>query len=162
VKEAEHAKAHSSVSIEFLADKPELMRSVGEIRWKEWGHAPEEENVEWWIGLTEKETGRDDLPVTWVAVDESGRAVGAVGLGEFDIDERRDRSPWVLGMIVDADRRNGGSGRSCLRSSRTGPVGTDTRGSGWRPATHGGSMNDMAGGSSKPSSGPAARQHRFL
>jgi hypothetical protein len=40
------------------------------------------------------------LPVTWVAIDPLGQAVGAVGLGAFDIAKRCDRSPWVLGMIV--------------------------------------------------------------
>jgi hypothetical protein len=48
--------------------------------------------------------GSSHLPVTWVASDGSG-ALGAVGLGQFDIEERRDRSPWVLGMIVRRDRR---------------------------------------------------------
>jgi hypothetical protein len=42
--------------------------------------------------------------MTWVASDQSG-ALGAVGLGLFDIEERRDRSPWLLGMIVRPDRR---------------------------------------------------------
>ena len=46
--------------------------------------------------------------MTCVASDQSG-ALGAVGLGQFDIEERRDRSPWVLGMIVRPDRR-GASG----------------------------------------------------
>ena len=46
------------------------------------------------------EAGQRGLPVTWVAVGVGGEAAGAVGLGEFDIAERRDRSPWVLGMVV--------------------------------------------------------------
>jgi len=37
--------------------------------------------------------------------------LGAVGLAEFDIEERRDRSPWLIGMIVRADRRREGIGR---------------------------------------------------
>jgi GNAT superfamily N-acetyltransferase len=41
-------------------------------------------------------------------------AVGAVGLGEFDLEERRDRSPWVLGLIVRTDRRGAGIGRALL------------------------------------------------
>jgi GNAT superfamily N-acetyltransferase len=48
--------------------------------------------------------------VTWVAFDQSG-ALGAVGLGRFDIGERRDRSPWLLGLIVRRDRRGSGIGR---------------------------------------------------
>jgi GNAT superfamily N-acetyltransferase len=51
--------------------------------------------------------------MTWVASDQTG-ALGAVGLGQFDIEERRDRSPWVLGMIVRHDRRGSGIGRLLL------------------------------------------------
>jgi hypothetical protein len=51
--------------------------------------------------------------MTWVASDQSG-ALGAVGVGQFDIEERRDRSPWVLGMIVRGDRRGAGIGRLLL------------------------------------------------
>ncbi len=49
--------------------------------------------------------------MTWVAVDGRGDALGAVGLGEYDIEERGDRSPWVLGMIVRPDHRGLGIGR---------------------------------------------------
>jgi GNAT superfamily N-acetyltransferase len=51
--------------------------------------------------------------MTWVASDQSG-ALGAVGLGRFDIEERRDRSPWLLRMIVRLDRRRSGIGRLLL------------------------------------------------
>ena len=93
-------------SVELLADHPHLIRSVGQIRWKEWGHPPEPESLDWWVEVTAREAGRDALPVTWVAIAPPGQAVGAVGLGEFDIEERHDRSPWVLGMIV-ADQYRG-------------------------------------------------------
>jgi hypothetical protein len=78
----------STISIGLLADHPHLIPAVGEMRWREWGHAPEPERLEW-----------------WVAIDGDKYAVGAVGLGEFDIEERGDRSPWVLGMIVDPVQR---------------------------------------------------------
>jgi len=95
----------TTVSIKLLADTPHLIPMVGEMRWKEWGHPPEPERLDWWVDVTAREAGRDKLPVSWVAVDSRGQAVGAVGLGQFDIDERRDRSPWVLGLIVVAPSR---------------------------------------------------------
>jgi GNAT superfamily N-acetyltransferase len=49
-----------------------------------------------------------------VAIDRLGDAVGAVGLGEFDIEERHDRSPWVLGMIVEAEHRGLGIGSKLM------------------------------------------------
>lgn len=100
--------------VHLLADVPHLVAAVGQIRWREWGHAPEPEDLSWWVDVTGREAGREGLPVTFVAVDMLGEAVGAVGLGEFDIDERRDRSPWVLGMVVRPDRRGVGVGRLVL------------------------------------------------
>jgi GNAT superfamily N-acetyltransferase len=64
--------------------------------------------------VTGDEAGRISLPISWVAGDGGGPAVGAVGLGEFDIEERRDRSPWVMGMIVRPDQRRRGIGRLLL------------------------------------------------
>ena len=101
-------------SVQLLADHPELVAAVGRIRWEEWGHPPEPEDLSWWVDVTGREAGREGLPVTFVAVDGSGAALGAVGLGEFDIDERRDRSPGVLGMIIRRDSRGRGVGRSLL------------------------------------------------
>ena len=107
-------KESSALSVHLLADVPQLVRTVGEIRWKEWGHAPEPEDLSSWVEITAREAGRQQLPVTFVAVDARGEALGAVGLGEFDIAERRDRSPWVLGMVVRSDRRGQGVGRLLL------------------------------------------------
>lgn len=104
------------VTMRLLADLPRLVTAVGEIRWREWGRAPEPEDLSWWVEVTGREAGREELPVTFVAVDTLGEAVGAVGLGEFDIAERRDRSPWVLGMVVRLGLRGRGVGRKLLLS----------------------------------------------
>ena len=102
------------VSIGLLADHPGLIPVVGQIRWKEWGHPPEPESLDWWVDVTAREAGRDMLPVTWVAIDQLGQAVGAVGLAEFDIEERHDRSPWVIGMIVADQHRGRGIGSKLM------------------------------------------------
>jgi GNAT superfamily N-acetyltransferase len=102
--------APGPVTVQLLADNEQLIAAVGEMRWREWGHAPEPEDPDWWVDVTAREAGRDHLPITWVAIDERGSALGAVGLAEFDIEERRDRSPWLVGMIVRPDRRGMGVG----------------------------------------------------
>lgn len=107
--------ATSVISVELLIDHPHLVPAVGAIRWREWGHPPEPERLDWWVDVTAWEAGRDDLAVTWVAIDYRGHAVGAVGLGQFDIEERRDRSPWILGMIVAAQYRGMGIGSKLMR-----------------------------------------------
>lgn len=107
------------ISVKLLADFPHLIPVVGEIRWREWGHAPEPENLEWWVDVAAREAGREGLPITWVAIDAQGQVLGAVGLGQFDIEERRDRSPWVLGMIVNAPYRGMGIGRKLMQALET-------------------------------------------
>ena len=97
----------------LLADRPDLVDAVTDLRWREWGHGPEPTDRDWWRAATMREAGRETVPLTWVVSDASG-ALGAVGLGRFDIEERRDRSPWLLGMIVRGDRRRGGLGRLLL------------------------------------------------
>ncbi|HKD97795.1 MAG TPA: GNAT family N-acetyltransferase, partial [Micromonosporaceae bacterium] len=104
-----------AVTIDLLAEHPELVPTVGEIRWREWGHWPEPTELSFWVDVTGAEAGTDALPVTWVAVNAAGEAVGAVALGEFDIDEVRDRSPWVMGMIVREDLRGRGIGTRLMR-----------------------------------------------
>ncbi len=99
-----------AVTVQLLADHERVIPAVGRMRWEEWGRSPEPEDPAWWVDVTRREAGRDNLPVTWVALDERGDALGAVGLAEYDIDERRDRSPWLVGMIVRADRRGMGIG----------------------------------------------------
>ena len=100
----------TGISVHLLADHPQLIPAVGEMRWKEWGNGPEREDLGWWVGVTAQEAGRDALPVTWVAIDDRGCAVGAVGLAEFDLEERRNRSPWLIGMIVSGPLRGSGIG----------------------------------------------------
>ena len=104
------------VTIGLLADHQHLVLAVGQIRWREWGHPPEPENLDWWVDSTGREAGRAELPVTWVAIDSLGEAVGAVGLGKFDIEERRDRTPWVLGMIVTMQQRGLGIGSKLMEA----------------------------------------------
>ncbi|HUA40070.1 MAG TPA: GNAT family N-acetyltransferase [Streptosporangiaceae bacterium] len=104
----------ASMRIELLVDHPELIPAVGKLRWQDWGHEPEPTELSWWVDVTASESGRTDLPVTFVAIDAAGSAMGAVGLGEFEPDERRDRSPWVMGMIVQPELRGRGLGRLLL------------------------------------------------
>jgi GNAT superfamily N-acetyltransferase len=105
----------SSETIELLADHPDLIDEVGMMRWREWGRPPEPEDPQWWIDGTRREVGRDGLPVQYVALSATGDLLGAIGLGEFDIEERRDRSPWVLGLVVRSDCRGAGVGTRLLR-----------------------------------------------
>lgn len=104
--------------MELLADLPQLIPQVGRLRWQEWGYGATDPRP--WIEVTSRESGRETLPVTLVAVDPAGDAVGAVGLDEADDElnqtERRGRSPWVVGTAVRKNNRRSGVGRQLLNA----------------------------------------------
>lgn len=104
-----------AVTVSLLADSPGSVRAVADMRWREWGHFPESGDPTWWLDVTSHEAGRDQLPVTFVAHGAANDVLGAVGLDTYDLDERRDTSPWVTGMIVRQDHRGKGVGRLLMQ-----------------------------------------------
>jgi GNAT superfamily N-acetyltransferase len=98
--------------VQLLADVPGLIEPIGRLRHAEWGGP---DDLDHWIATTRREAGRDALPVTWVAVDETGAALGAVALGPSDVPGRPELSPCVWGMVVRADARGRGVGRLLLQ-----------------------------------------------
>ena len=100
--------------IVMLADRPELAAGWAKLHWREWGAEPGQETLAWWVTDAERVLERERVPVAFVAVDEAGAVLGGVGMHEFDLVERRDRSPWVVGTIVRADRRGTGIGQALV------------------------------------------------
>jgi GNAT superfamily N-acetyltransferase len=102
-----------SFEVVRLFDHPELISQIGEMRWREWGCG--ESSPERWTQVTASENENDRLPMTLVAVDDTGSAAGAVALGSSDNalteTERADRSPWLLGLVVGSEYRGLGLGR---------------------------------------------------
>jgi GNAT superfamily N-acetyltransferase len=105
--------------VESLADHPELLEQVGLLRWKEWAYGAQDPAP--FIEVTAMEAGRSgQLPMTLVAIDVAGGAVGAAGLDRADDElsaaERAGRTPWIVGMVVRAENRRRGVGRQLLDS----------------------------------------------
>jgi hypothetical protein len=83
----------------LLADQPELIAEVGVLRWRASGKGGTPGP---WIESTARDAGRDGLPVTLVAMDLDGQAIGAVTLGVVDdeVADCRQRGPWIVRMVV--------------------------------------------------------------
>jgi GNAT superfamily N-acetyltransferase len=101
----------AGLTVESLADRPDLVEPLARIRWREWGaDDPRRDGLPRWIEDTRAEAGRDGVPVTCVACDAAGRPVGGVGLVAVEYPELADRGPWVVGTIVRPDVRDRGIG----------------------------------------------------
>jgi GNAT superfamily N-acetyltransferase len=95
----------------LLADQPELIAEVGVLRWRASGQGPTPGP---WIEATARDAGREGLPLTLVAMDLAGQAIGAVTLGATDesvADICPGLKPWVVRMVVRAGERRCGVGR---------------------------------------------------
>jgi GNAT superfamily N-acetyltransferase len=100
--------------ITLLADHPELAAKWAELQWQEWGDEPGREELSWWINHATQATERERVPVAFAALGERDEVLGGVGLNQYDLEERRDRSPWIVGTIVRPDRRSAGIGRAMM------------------------------------------------
>lgn len=105
----------SSISaITLLADRPDLAAKWAELHWREWGNEAGREELSWWVDDASQAVRRTNVPVALIALGHDDEVLGGVGLHQFDLEERRDRSPWVVGMIVRADRRGEGIGQALM------------------------------------------------
>jgi GNAT superfamily N-acetyltransferase len=100
----------------LLADQPELIAEVGVLRWRAAGSVGTPGP---WIESTARDAGREGLPLTLVAMDLDGQAIGAVTLGARD--ESPDvacgqRAPWVVRMVVRPGERMCGVGRLMMNA----------------------------------------------
>ncbi|WIG60430.1 MAG: hypothetical protein OJF49_003178 [Ktedonobacterales bacterium] len=101
-------------SITLLADMPGLAAAWAELHWREWGDEPGREALSWWVEDAAQAVERTRVPVAFLALGDREEVLGGVGLHEFDLEERRDRSPWIVGTIVRADQRGEGIGQALM------------------------------------------------
>lgn len=101
-------------AITLLADRPDLAVGWAELHWREWGKEPGREALSWWVDDAAKAVQRTHVPVAFIAVGRHDEVLGGVGLHQFDLIERRDRSPWVVGVIVRTEWRGQGVGQALM------------------------------------------------
>lgn len=118
----------SIVTITLLADRPDLAAPWAELHWREWGIGgtkPEREQLSWWVADAAQAVQRTQVPVAFVALGPDDEVLGGVGVHQFDLDERRDRSPWIVGMIVHPHRRGEGIGKALIAHVEAWAAATD-------------------------------------
>ena len=110
--------------IESLGDRLDLVPTVADWCWQQWG----EESISSQVSWTATVAGRlkeDRVPFSLVAVLD-GQPVGAVSVCWDDADpDVEAEGPWLTGMIVRGPARNLGIGRQLLAEAcaRAGAMG---------------------------------------
>ena len=110
----DHAPLNDMIVVDSLADHPDLVSQVVDIAWAEWGSALTEEDHRRWLREAEKDCRSNSAFSAGFVALSGDVPVGTVQLHEFDLEEMRDRSPWVCGMVVKPGYRGLGVGRDLL------------------------------------------------
>jgi N-acetylglutamate synthase-like GNAT family acetyltransferase len=95
--------------LDYLADRPEALPMLARWHHAEWGRYSADRTVETMGERLRGHLNRDQIPLCVVAHEE-GIPVGTAGLVEFDMETRRDLTPWLADVVVDPERRNAGIG----------------------------------------------------
>ena len=102
------------MSIDYLADHPEFVRTLAEWQHGEWGHLRPGESVEARMARLGKFTKRDRIPLTVVA-HENGELLGSASLIPHDMETRMELTPWLAGVFVAPEYRRRGIAGQLVR-----------------------------------------------
>jgi GNAT superfamily N-acetyltransferase len=99
------------ITIDYLADHPELLDQLAQLSWKEWQDIYEQrdQTLEHCLKNYRERMNTDRLPLTLVALHRN-ELVGMVSLKFHDMDTRPDLDPWLGGLLVLPEWRNRGIG----------------------------------------------------
>lgn len=102
------------MTIEYLADHPEFLRTLAEWQHGEWGYLRPGDTVEARMVRLGGCGERDRIPLTVVA-HENGEVRGSASLIPHDMDTRMELTPWLAGVFVAPEHRRRGIGAELVR-----------------------------------------------
>jgi GNAT superfamily N-acetyltransferase len=102
------------VTIDYLANHPEVIATLAEWQHAEWGHTRPGDTVEKRAGRLRNYSNRDRIPLTVVAL-EGADVLGGASLIEHDIETRPELTPWLAGVFVGEPYRRRGVGTALVR-----------------------------------------------
>ena len=95
------------MKIRSLADHQELVPTIARWHYGEWGHYDPDGSIESWTTSLRNRALRNQIPTVFIAL-EGEEPLGSAALVEFDMDTRKDLSPWIAGLyVLPAHRRKG-------------------------------------------------------
>ena len=102
------------MTIEYLADRPEFLRTLAEWQHGEWGHLRPGDTVEARMVRLGGWGERDRIPLTVLARDDA-ELLGSASLIAHDMETRMELTPWLAGVFVAPQHRRRGIGAALVR-----------------------------------------------
>ena len=99
--------------IQPLCDRRELVAELARYHFKEWGPLRPGETLEQRTARLQAVCGRSGVPSAFVAT-EGSRLLGSALLIPFDMESRKDLTPWVAGVFVVPEARRRGIGSALV------------------------------------------------
>jgi GNAT superfamily N-acetyltransferase len=95
--------------IELLSDHPDFVEDLARWHCEEDGRLDDRHWVAFWRDQLRSESGRDEIPIAFVAID-GDEPVGGVSLVRSNMNSHSELSPWLAGTFVHPTRRGEGIG----------------------------------------------------
>jgi N-acetylglutamate synthase-like GNAT family acetyltransferase len=102
------------MTIEYLADHPEVIPTLAQWQHAEWGHTRPGDTVESRRARIESWCNRDRIPLAVVALDH-GKILGSASLIAYDMETRMELTPWLAAVFVGEPYRRKGVGAALVR-----------------------------------------------
>jgi len=101
------------MTIEYLADRLELLPLVARWLHEEWGNLRVGDTVDSRAERIKNWCRRQEIPSAFVAT-EGGDLLGCASIVQCDMDTRSQLSPWLAGLFVPPERRSQGIGAALV------------------------------------------------
>jgi len=91
-------------SIDYLGNKPQFVEELAELWTSEWVPNATAEDIRKKITKFKGRLNTSKAPFILVAYTED-TLIGSAGLTDYDLEKRRDLSPWLFGVLVKPEFR---------------------------------------------------------
>ena len=95
------------MEIAYLADHPDFAPTLAEWHYQEWNRLHANDSVARRLDSLKAAANRRRIPSVFVAL-ESGQLLGSATLAEYDMETRRDLTPWMTDVFVAPEFRRRG------------------------------------------------------
>ena len=102
------------MEIRYLADCHEHAPTLAQWHFEQWKHFVENDSVERRLRLLLEHANHRAIPTVFVALDDA-QLLGSATLAEFDMETRRDLTPWMLDVYVAPQFRRRGIASALVR-----------------------------------------------